>query len=48
MKLLFSKDLVIKTKYNIILIIIDKLTKFEYITLFREIYIIEELVYIFL
>ena len=47
-KLLPSKELVLNIKYNIILIITDKLTKYTYIIPYSEIYIAEDLVYIFL
>jgi hypothetical protein len=47
-KLLLSRDLIIGIKYNFILIVIDKLTKYIYIILYLEASIAEDLVYMFL
>jgi len=47
-KLLPSRKLILNEKYNIILIITDKLTKYVYIILYFEIYIAKDLAYIFL
>lgn len=38
-----SKNLIIKKVYDIILVIVDKLTKYCYINLFQEKYIVEQL-----
>ena len=45
-KLPISKELGIKTKYNLILVIIDQLTKYTIFTLFRESFMVENLVYV--
>jgi hypothetical protein len=47
-KLLLLQDLIIRIKYNSILVITDKLTKYTYIILYLKISIIKNLVYIFL
>jgi hypothetical protein len=47
-KLLLSRDLITRIKYNSILVIIDRLTKYTYIILYLEASIIENLVYVFL
>jgi hypothetical protein len=47
-KLLSSKDLIIEVIYNSILVIIDRLTKFRYIILYKESSIAKDLTYIFL
>jgi hypothetical protein len=47
-KLLLSRDLIIRIKYNSILVITDRLTKYTYIILYLEANIIEDLAYIFL
>lgn len=38
-----SKNLIIKKVYDIILVIVDRLTKYCYINLFQEKYIVEQL-----
>jgi hypothetical protein len=45
---LLSQDPIIRIKYNFILVITDRLTKYIYIILYLEANIIENLVYIFL
>jgi hypothetical protein len=45
---LLSRDLVIRIKYDSILVVTDKLTKYTYIILYLEVNIIENLIYIFL
>jgi hypothetical protein len=47
-KLLLSQDLITGVKYNSILVITDKLTKYIYIILYLEASIVENLVYTFL
>jgi hypothetical protein len=47
-KLLLSRDLITGIKYNFILVIIDKLTKYIYIILYLKASTVEDLVYIFL
>jgi len=47
-KLLPLKELTLDIKYNIILIITNKLTKYIYIILYSKIYMIKDLAYIFL
>jgi hypothetical protein len=47
-KLLLSQDLITGIKYNFILVITNKLTKYIYIILYLEASIVEDLVYIFL
>jgi hypothetical protein len=47
-KLLLLQDLIIGIKYDFILVIINKLTKYIYIILYLKVNIIENLVYIFL
>jgi hypothetical protein len=47
-KLLLLQDLIIRIKYDFILVIADRLTKYIYIILYLEVNIIESLVYIFL
>jgi hypothetical protein len=46
-KLLLSKNLITRIKYDFILVITDRLTKYIYIILYLEANIIEDLVYIF-
>ncbi len=48
MKLLKSKDLVTRVTYDLIIVIIDKLTKYSILILFKELYIAEQLGYILL
>ena len=47
MKLLKSKDLVIGQEYNIILVIVDKLTKQGYFIAYIEEISVEDIVYIY-
>jgi hypothetical protein len=47
-KLLLSRDLIIGVKYDFILVVTDKLTKYIYIILYLEASIAEDLVYAFL
>ena len=47
-KLLPLKELILNIKYNIILIITDKLTKYIYMILYSKIYMAKNLAYIFL
>jgi hypothetical protein len=47
-KLLLLYDLIIRIKYDFILVITDRLTKYIYIILYLEANIIEDLVYAFL
>jgi hypothetical protein len=47
-KLLLLQDLIIGIKYNFILVIINKLTKYIYIILYLEASTVENLVYMFL
>jgi hypothetical protein len=47
-KLLFSRDPITRVKYNFILVITDRLTKYIYFILYLEASIAEDLVYIFL
>jgi hypothetical protein len=47
-KLLLSQDLITGIKYDSILIITDKLTKYIYIILYLEVSIAEDLAYAFL
>jgi len=47
-KLLKSKDLVTRVTYDLIIVIIDKLTKYSILILFKELYIAEQLGYILL
>ena len=42
-KLLKSKDLTIDTKYNSILVIVDKLTKYIYLILYNERFIVRQI-----
>ena len=46
-KLLSLKKPLIGTIYNSILVIIDILTKYTYLELYKEAFIVEDLVYIF-
>jgi hypothetical protein len=46
-KLLLSRDLITRIKYDFILVIIDRLTKYTYIILYLEASIAEDLVYMF-
>ena len=46
--MIFSKNLIIRLKYDFILIIIDRLTKYGYIILFCEDWGIDVLVHLFL
>ncbi len=41
-------DLIIKNKYNLILIIVNKLIKYLYIIVYKEKFIVEQLKYIVL
>jgi hypothetical protein len=43
-KLPLSKDIVIGTKYNSILTIVDRLTKWSYFFPYKELWIVEQLV----
>jgi hypothetical protein len=47
-KLLLSRDLITRIKYNSILVVTDKLTKYIYIILYLKASIIEDLAYMFL
>jgi hypothetical protein len=47
MKLLLSKELLIGTQYNSILVIVDKLTKYAYFIPYKELHMAEELAYTF-
>jgi hypothetical protein len=47
-KLLLLQDLIIRIKYDFILVITDRLIKYTYIILYLEASIIENLAYIFL
>jgi hypothetical protein len=47
-KLLLLRDLITRIKYDFILVIIDRLTKYNYIILYLEANIIEDLAYMFL
>jgi hypothetical protein len=47
-KLLLSRDLIIKIEYDSILVVTDKLTKYIYIILYLEANIAENLAYMFL
>jgi hypothetical protein len=47
-KLLLLQDLITRIKYNFILVITDKLTKYTYIISYLEANITKDLVYIFL
>jgi hypothetical protein len=47
-KLLLSQDLITEIKYDFILVISDRLTKYTYIILYLEVSITKDLVYIFL
>jgi hypothetical protein len=47
-KLLLSRDLITGIKYNFILVIMDRLTKYTYIILYLEASIAEDLAYMFL
>jgi hypothetical protein len=47
-KLLLSRDLITRIKYDFILVIIDRLIKYIYIILYLEASIIENLAYMFL
>jgi hypothetical protein len=47
-KLLLLQDLIIRIKYNSILVVTDKLIKYTYIILYLEANIIKDLVYMFL
>jgi hypothetical protein len=47
-KLLLSRDLIIGVKYDFILVITDKLTKYTYIILYLEASTAEDLAYMFL
>jgi hypothetical protein len=46
-KLLLSVKLIIEVVFDSILVIIDRLTKYEYFILYKESSLIEELVYAF-
>jgi hypothetical protein len=47
-KLLLSRDLIIRIKYDSIFVVTDKLIKYTYIILYLKASIIEDLVYTFL
>jgi hypothetical protein len=47
-KLLLSRDPITRIKYDFILVVIDRLTKYIYIILYLEANIIEDLAYMFL
>jgi hypothetical protein len=47
-KLLLSRDLIIGVKYDSILVVIDRLTKYTYIILYLKVSIAEDLTYAFL
>jgi hypothetical protein len=47
-KLLLSRDLITGIKYDSILVVIDRLTKYIYIILYLEASTVEDLAYIFL
>jgi hypothetical protein len=47
-KLLLSRDPIIRVEYNSILVVTDRLTKYTYIILYLKASIIEDLAYIFL
>jgi hypothetical protein len=47
-KLLLSRDLIIRIKYDFILVITDRLIKYTYIILYLEASTAEDLVYMFL
>jgi hypothetical protein len=47
-KLLLSRDLITRIKYDFILVVIDRLTKYIYIILYLEANTAEDLAYIFL
>ena len=47
MKLLKSKDLIMGQEYNIILVIVDKLTKWGYFVAYIEEISVEDVVYIY-
>jgi hypothetical protein len=47
-KLLLSQDLITRIKYDSILVITDRLTKYTYIILYLKANIVEDLVYAFL
>jgi hypothetical protein len=47
-KLLLLRDLITRIKYDFILVIIDRLTKYNYIILYLEANIIEDLAYMLL
>ena len=48
MKLLKLKKLLIKVLYNVILVITDRLTKYEYFILYKKAFNAEKLAYMFL
>jgi hypothetical protein len=47
-KLLLLRDLIIGIKYDSILVVMDRLTKYIYMILYLEASIVEDLVYMFL
>jgi hypothetical protein len=47
-KLLLSRDLITGVKYDFILVVTDKLTKYIYMILYLEASIVEDLAYAFL
>jgi hypothetical protein len=47
-KLLLSRDLITGVKYDSILVVMDRLTKYTYIILYLEASMVEDLVYTFL
>jgi hypothetical protein len=47
-KLLLSRDLITRIKYDFILVVMDKLTKYIYMILYLKASIVEDLAYVFL
>ena len=47
-KLLKLRNFIIKENYNVILVIINWLTKYAYIILFKKLYIIKKIKYVIL
>ena len=47
-KLLLSKELIIRTEFNSILVVVDRLMKWGMFISYRELSIVEDLVYVFL
>ena len=48
MKLLLSKEPIIRTEFNSILVVINKLTKWGIFISYKELFTAEDLVYVFL